>query len=446
MKYSIFSLIVILFVSCSGTKDVSVLEKPDYPNWILERPINSDYYIGIARGLKTTKNYQFVAKQNALLDLSSEISVTLNSESLFHQVDNDNGYREDYEAFIQIESQKNLEAYDLFLTWENENEYWLYYRLSKSKWDEITNDRKQKAIDDSYSYLKIAKNKYQEEDLISAIYFSVKALDALKLFMNEPLFHKDINGSIDKFCLEFIVSIYDSISFSSSLVEEKRTYLIGSESNLNLFDLAVSHPNLPFKTRSSIRGIPNKVLSGSDAMLKVTSGQINIDKMEQYIEYTFDWMSLLDDADASSYIFSLLDFPTKKYKIIIYPVWPKIHIASKELNLGETLSQSILFNEASNYFISNGLEIVDKSIADYTIFISADTYRGLVTKRMHTAILQYEFEVKDSSDNIVFQKQKRELKGVQASFPSAGINAYERSLDDFNWDVLHSFLKELESN
>ena len=84
--------------------------------------------------------------------------------------------------------------------------------------------------------------------------------------MNEPLFHKDVIGSIDKFCLEFIESIYDSISFSSSLVEEKRTYLIGSESNWNLFDLAVSHPNLPFKIRSSIRGIPNKVLSGSDAI------------------------------------------------------------------------------------------------------------------------------------------------------------------------------------
>ena len=42
-----------------------------------------------------------------------------------------------------------------------------------------------------------------------------------------------------------------------------------------------------------------------------------------------------------------------------------------------------------------------------------------------------------------FQEQKRELKGVQSNFPSAGINAYERSLDDFKWDILRPFIKQL---
>ena len=45
---------------------------------------------------------------------------------------------------------------------------------------------------------------------------------------------------------------------------------------------------------------------------------------------------------------------------------------------------------------------------------------------------------------MIYQKQERALKGVQASFPTAGINAYERSLDDFKWDVLRPFLKYLE--
>lgn len=124
-------------------------------------------------------------------------------------------------------------------------------------------------------------------------------------------------------------------------------------------------------------------------------------------------------------------------------VWPKISITSEELNLGQECGQSILLNESINYFQDKGFEIVDDSNADYQISIKSNTFKGLTNNRMHSALLQYEFVVKDSSSNIVFQEQKRELKGVQSNFPSAGINAYERSLDDFKWGILSPFIKQL---
>jgi hypothetical protein len=65
---------------------------------------------------------------------------------------------------------------------------------------------------------------------------------------------------------------------------------------------------------------------------------------------------------------------------------------------------------------------------------------------MHTALLHYKFEVFDVHGNLVFQKQMRELKGVQASFPTAGINAYQRSLENFEWDALRLFIEFLEGN
>ena len=64
---------------------------------------------------------------------------------------------------------------------------------------------------------------------------------------------------------------------------------------------------------------------------------------------------------------------------------------------------------------------------------------------MYTSMLAYEFVVRDFSGKIVYQQQERELKGVQASFASAGVNAYERSLDEFTWDVLRDFIKKLET-
>ena len=124
-------------------------------------------------------------------------------------------------------------------------------------------------------------------------------------------------------------------------------------------------------------------------------------------------------------------------------VLPKISIISNELNLGKECAQSILLNESLDYFQKKGFKIVDYKNSDYQINIKSNTYKGLTNNRMYSALLQYEFVVKDSSGNIVFQEQKRELKGVQSNFPSAGINAYERSLDDFKWDILCPFIKQL---
>jgi hypothetical protein len=114
------------------------------------------------------------------------------------------------------------------------------------------------------------------------------------------------------------------------------------------------------------------------------------------------------------------------------------------LNLGEPMVHGVLLNATTNYLKEKGFEIVAQEQADYLINITANTHRGLKTNRMHTAILQYEFEVKDAQQKVIYQRQELELKGVQASFPTAGVNAYERSTDEFKWDVLRAFLKHLE--
>ena len=124
-------------------------------------------------------------------------------------------------------------------------------------------------------------------------------------------------------------------------------------------------------------------------------------------------------------------------------VLPKISIISNELNLGQECAQSILLNESLNYFQDKGFEIVEDKTADYQVSIKSNTYKGLKNNRMHSALLQYDFVVKDSSGNIVFQEQKRELKSVQSNFPLAGINAYEGSLDDFKSNILRPFIKQL---
>ena len=112
MKHFFVLFSLLIFASCSGIKQISS-DDITYPNWISSRPISNDYYIGIAKSSKLQPDYEAIAKQNSLADLSSEISVNLSSESIFHQVDKGDSYREEYQALIQVESKKNLEIVDL---------------------------------------------------------------------------------------------------------------------------------------------------------------------------------------------------------------------------------------------------------------------------------------------------------------------------------------------
>ena len=440
----LFLIIVGCFlVSCVGMKQTTEERHSGYPNWIVNRPLNDQFYIGIGKSLKKDPDYTSIAKKNALMDLSSEISVKLSSTSIFHQVDKGDSYREDYQSLIEMESQKDLEGYDLMATWENDKEYWLYYKLSKSKWAEIRSERKNKAINEAYSYYKLVLDYQLQENVPLAVNYAVKALDVLKLYMDGVLMHPNLEYPIDVYCFEFLSKVYNSISYESEFNSETREFLIGSDLSLESFDIYIGKENVPFKIRSSFKGSPDYMHSNSNGVVKVSAQSMDVYRKEHFVNFILDWDGMLKAASPSDWIRDLVDFPESSFKISVTPVWPKISITSEELNLGQECAQSILLNESLNYFQDNGFEIVDDTYADYQINIKANTYRGLTNNRMHSALLQYEFVVKDASGNIVFQQQKRELKGVQSNFPSAGINAYERSLDDFKWDILRPFIKQL---
>ena len=444
MKHIILVSCLVFLVACSGGKEVSK-SVVVYPNWISNRPISNDFYIGIAKALKTNTNYQALAKQNALADLSSEISVKLSSESIFHQIDKGETYREEYQTLIQVESKKELEGYTIVASWENEMEYWAYYQLSKAEWKSIRAQRKQKALEQAYSYYSLALKNAKENQVIPSINNAIKALDVLKMYLNEPLKHPDLEAPLDALCFQFLAEAQGSISFE---VEQGKQHqekvLMGKSSQVNMFEVFVEKPNLPFKVRSTFKQIPEYTLSNEAGFIKVEAAKADVYRKDHFVQFTFDWEGILRDANASYWLRSLLDFPEKSFKMTLTALMPKIAVASTELNLGEQLSQKILLNQTSNFLKDKGFEIVEEAEADYLIFITANTHRGLTNNRMHTALLQYEFEVKNQQQMVVYQRQEMELKGVQASFPTAGVNAYERSTDEFRWDVLRGFLKYLE--
>ncbi len=188
LKQTSIYLIIILVLSGCGTSKKNTRAIPK-PSWVLAKPIQNDYYIGVGSAIKSSDgdNYMARAKKNALGSLSSEISVTISSQSVLHQYENKGGFTEDFQSLIRTSSNSFIEGYERMATFDDGGHYWEYYRLSKSAYEETKKQRLKEASELSLNYLKKGKLSKSENNITDALSNYVKGLEAIKPFWGESL-------------------------------------------------------------------------------------------------------------------------------------------------------------------------------------------------------------------------------------------------------------------
>nr|MBC8410108.1 LPP20 family lipoprotein [Paracoccaceae bacterium] len=134
---------ILLLWACGGTKELTETVTDTTPTWVKEHPVSADYYIGIGIADKSTHptNYIQIAQQNSLQNLASQIKVTIATQSVFIQMEREYGFEEEFKSDIQIKAQEHLEGYEQMGSHTESNSYWVYYRLSKTKYAEVRQAR-----------------------------------------------------------------------------------------------------------------------------------------------------------------------------------------------------------------------------------------------------------------------------------------------------------------
>src|SRR6185436_7304031 len=125
--------------ACGPSKTTSTTDTAiPRPSWLSVKPQTEAYYVGIGHGIKSgTNNYVQEAKKSALEDITSEIKVNVSSTSVLTQIDQNKEFREKYEQMIQTTAADELEEFETVDSWEDDKNYWIYYRLSKQRYREI---------------------------------------------------------------------------------------------------------------------------------------------------------------------------------------------------------------------------------------------------------------------------------------------------------------------
>ena len=434
LKYVIISIVILVISSCGSTKKVV----DESPSWIKSRPLSSVDYIGIGKSskIKSPYNYAKQAKNNALGDISSEISVNISSSSVLSSVETSHGFVETYSSLIKSNTQNEIEGYELISTYETETEYWCYYKLNKEKYDILREAKKQASIFKSLDFYKRSVESSHVGELKSSILLNIKAIESVKNYWSEDIKVKfeGKNVSLGNELISNLNKLFRSISIKpkSISINGVRGKSISKELlsfTLNNSDDVAQEgiPVLFFYSESRLAN--NKSFSNNLGKVSYGFNKLKSDSETAIVTCKVDVGAIIDEASIDYLLHRLLDkIYVSQSEINISVRNPIIHISSDERILGEKYNLGDLELVLTNYFDKKGITTSSiKQESDFQIIINADT--KMVSKnsdRVYTSELFASIKMISDSE-IVYSTTVNGFYGRGSDYKSASMDAYSKS-------------------
>ncbi len=445
MKTLGFSLaLLFLLLGCKTKQTPIIIEVEDArADWMKNRPISSAFYIGISGTSKTSFPLDYAAngKIKALEDLASEIKIRIESSSVLFQLDKNGTYRDNYESIIKSKTSQEIEGFELIDAWENDKEYWVYYRLSKAKFKEIQREKQQTAQRLALSSYKKGLAFEKQRQLLPALHSYLSALHTLENYLGE-LNGVEYQGKTIYLGSEIYNSIQKLMNDITITSSPQITYVRGITGD-KMIKAAVQYKN---------RGLENYPLS-----IEFSSGEGKLSSTAQtnkYGEVNFV-LSSVQSAVRNQELIVSLDFEKTKTQNAFYKTTldnivlpqkaiylavgkPSVYVSSVEKLFGLLSTTNLLKDYTTKQLINQGFTIASsKQSADLIYFISSDTKKGLETSGIFSSYLTASFVMKKKVTNKTLYTGKLiDIKGVQLDYLKAGEDAYKRALKSINKKIL----------
>lgn len=449
-----FLIPLLLAFGCTSTKKSSKTYLAEAPEWVRQSPNTPGYYHGVGSATKanTRMDYHEKARQNALSELAGNISVKISSSSVLNQYEYDNNYSEYFRDNIKLSSDEYLEGYELVDSWESEEQYWVYYRLSKQKYEEVKAKRKSDAISKSIGNLAEADGFKNSGNLKESIRFNIKALEDVKDFLGEDM-EVEMDGSEQSYGSTLLSDLTNTIQqirivFPEESIAVKR----GKTPENNPMVIKVQDANGRPLSSMGVDGnqswAPGKKLGGVTNVqgeVRIDIDKVDTKREEEFISAKIDIDRLIRDATSDPVIRKLLEgISMPEFVLPVYVVTPSFFIALEESNLGQPLEKSILFNPILDLLKKDGFPIVNRpEIADLILSVRAITKTNSERNGMYSTTMSASVVVTDNFGQEVFSEAIDDLSGLADSFEAAGLDAYDALTGKFKINVYPEMYKKL---
>lgn len=435
--------------ACSSSKKASE-NVPPPPAWVQSKPSIPGYYVGVGRAPKVgdVNSYRQSSKNNALADMSSEISVSISTSSVLHQFESSLRFSEDFTSTIQAESQKDLEGYELVDTYEDNNSVWSYYRLSKATWADIQAKKRDAAVTSGLDLFERGNNFKNSGDVKNAFMNYIKALESMKAYLGEPL-QTIYNGKsilLGNELFDAITGLVNSIKIAA--VEQSLSVKAGenlSSDKLQFIATTGGNPLKQFPLLFSFTAKPLRnatVLTNEMGMAGYTLDNITSAKGTETFTAEADWPGMAAEATTDSYFRRLSEkFNPSPAYISIEVIKPKVFVSSVEKNQGTILADRPLASKLISLLNGDGIDLAsDARSADFVLDVQAETVQRNQSGSLVYAEVVGTIQLKDNKGNVLFSQQLAGTTAANLNITSAGADAMKRQaekLGGYLWTQIH---------
>ncbi len=438
MKNSIIGFLGLILLFGCKPKEVtrSISEEPK-PYWVENRPINSLDYIGIGVAKKGPGvNFIESAKNNALSDLSSEIKVNLESNTVYYQTERGGIVNEDFRSTITTSAAADIEGYEMIGSWQNEQEYWVYYKLSKADYLRRVDEKRLNARKASLEHLSNAKLSQQKGDFKLAIQHYFDSFSAIQAYPSSSIEVTE-NGTLtflDNLIYSNIQQLFSAIEFGQNKEKSvldfnnrfsNHEYILISYNGKEIKEIPLIHRfyNQYGPVKQSIFSNENGIL---DVYVKATSLHPSRVKNDIYLDLD---QLIGNRSDAAFIKQKVAKLVSPRYTLEAEVVPPKLFVNSHEYSFGKSNNKEILKSTLISELIKEGILIVDTyQKADLIAELKSDTKLQSEDANFTAVELSYSIQITEKeSKKTVLSLVEGPLKGVSLDEERAAVKAYEKA-------------------
>lgn len=421
-----------------ATTEVTATQEVQAPDWVRTKPVASMDYIGIGVAPKNRPDYQETAKKNALNDLASEISVTVEGNSLLYTLDRKYKFEEEFTSTITTRTNERLEGYRLVDSYENAGEYWIYYRLDKAEHARIKQERKQKAIGQATDLYGRALTSLRNGDLRSAFDLDLRALMAMKEYWGEndqvtvqgrtvPLANELFNdlqrmaagtrlAALPERCaLDWANQFSRELLITATLAEGGRP--------LGQLPITISYPGHTGQVSENRN-------TDADGRARTTIRRIDLGAAAPVVLVKLDAQALVSPDLDPAFVKPLMGSITiPEVRVPIDRTMPKVLFKGTERNLGRAVAEAPMAMALKEAMSAKGFRAVGSaSEADLVVEVNADTREAGESNGFFSVALDGSVRATDRrSGEVVYEGGKQGVKGIQLSYEKAGEDAYKKA-------------------
>jgi hypothetical protein len=434
-----FVLILLLAIACSPkikTPDPETLK----PNWLKTTPYQDGYYTGIGHSIKDgTNNYIQSAKKSALEDLVSEIKVNVSSTSVLSTMEVDKKLQEQYEQIIKTTATDDIEEFELVDAWEDATNYWVYYRLSISRYRQIKDEQKQNAALLATDYLKKGRASEKVKDNLQALGFYFQAFRSVEKYLGEPI-RANIDGQEVLLVNEIHASV-QALLDKIVLRVDPSEILLNRRVNQNAHAVVVTATykegkpafNLPLKAwfEKGAGDIFPEYKADEKGKAKILINKIGSKEVEQIVGVQVNIDALSGMSASPIYVLITKTLTVPRTQVMLKVQRPVVFLTSDEKSLGSAKANDQITNKIKNLLANNGFEFTeDRKNADLWFDVKSDSEKGTVSGSIYITYLT-------SVIKVTAMKEKKEIyattldriKGYGLDYDRSSVDAYNKALE-----------------